>query len=296
MLYYDPERKGESMKKRYLSEENLERVSQVISKSNFKDLSPENLLTAFQEEGIHSLEDFAKQLTEALKNPKGIPEKLDYETIMSKPTPQELVETIVHQVPQIPFRVNGVLYDPEDIARFNGKELGFVMNNRSKEPELIVLEDKNVWAPFVRMTMLTRQVLSDPVYKPAESGRSTGGPNNLEPASFGGAVIVVGPGGPAPIPVSGAPLWLYEHGEFAGSLLSLDSGESYRDLTDVGWWVFGSDWSDRVSSTSLTSSMCLAFEHVDFGGSMLWLGPHQYYRDLTAVGWNDRISSVINSG
>jgi hypothetical protein len=293
--------------KRYLSQENLESVSRVVARSNFKDLTPDTLLTAFQEEGIQSLDDLAKQLTKALQDPKGLPEKLNYETILSRPTPRELVETIVHQVPQIPFRVDGVLYNPEDIVRFNGKELCFIGNNRSRDPELLVLEDKSVWAPFVRMTMLTRQVSADPVVMSPEGGRTRVGPSTFGGGGFPtsppgkGTVIIPPGGGPTKGSIGGPPetgpaLVLYEHARFQGDSLSLDSGESYRDLTHVGWWVFASDWNDKISSNSDTTSLCLAFEHVGFQGSTLWLGPHLFNWDLTALGWNDRISSVINSG
>jgi hypothetical protein len=82
-----------------------------------------------------------------------------------------------------------------------------------------------------------------------------------------------------------------------GSALTLKSGESYRDLTEVGWWIFAGDWNDQFSSMHKTTSLCGAFEHIHFQGSYIQLGPVSSHRDnLHTYGWGDRISSVINSG
>ena len=50
---------------------NVEKLNQILIRSNFKDLTPDTLLEAFKVEGIYSLEDLAKRITTALQDPKG---------------------------------------------------------------------------------------------------------------------------------------------------------------------------------------------------------------------------------
>ena len=101
---------------RDLSESNIEKVTRIIASSNFEDLTPETLLLAYEEEGIRSLEDLTQRLTEAIQDPKGRPQRLNYE-LFSKPTPSEASATIEHKVPKMPFIVNAIEHDPEDIVR-----------------------------------------------------------------------------------------------------------------------------------------------------------------------------------
>src|SRR5215217_8731459 len=113
-----------------LPERNVEKIHQIVSGSNFKDLTLETLLMAYKEEGIQSLEDLAKRLIEALQDPKRRPQRPNYEGLFSEPTPDELLEKIEHKVPKVPFILNGVTYDPEDIVEFNGQELCFIVDSQ----------------------------------------------------------------------------------------------------------------------------------------------------------------------
>jgi hypothetical protein len=277
-----------------LSQASAEKLNEAIVRSNFDNLTPEILLEAFKAEGIGSLEDLAKRMTEALKDPRGGPERVPYSELFTQPTPKSIRDTITHPVPTVPFVVDGVMHDPEDIVRYNGEELGFIPQKGGTE--LLVMRDKGLWAPFVRTLLLTRSVVN--------------GMSALEQYQFGGyswvspqdgPTVVVSPppvtfGPPVPPP---APPWLslWTDINLSGSALTLDPGESYRDLTNVGWWIFAGNWNDKFSSVHRTSSLCMAFEHIHFAGSFLWIGPSESHQmNLHDLGWGDRISSVINSG
>src|SRR5215212_4505619 len=90
-----------------------EKLNTIIIRSNFPDLTPETLLDAFQAEGIGSLEDLAKRLVTILQNPEGRPQRIPYDTLFAEPTPPDIVAAIEHPVPEMPFVVDGVLYDPK---------------------------------------------------------------------------------------------------------------------------------------------------------------------------------------
>src|SRR4051812_37414812 len=97
-----------------LSEATAEKLNTVIIRSNLPDLKPETLLASFEEEGIRSLEDLAKRLVKLAQDPEGLPQRINYEGLFTQPTPKELLERIEHQVPTVPFVVDGVEHDPED--------------------------------------------------------------------------------------------------------------------------------------------------------------------------------------
>jgi hypothetical protein len=65
-----------------------------------------------------------------IKEEKGVAEKMpsniSKEEFMEKyRMPPESEKTIIHQVPPVPVIIDGTLYQPEEIHRFDGKQLGF---------------------------------------------------------------------------------------------------------------------------------------------------------------------------
>jgi hypothetical protein len=65
-----------------------------------------------------------------IKEEKGVAEKIpsniSKEEFMEKHRmPPEDEKTIIHQVPPVPVVIDGTLYQPEEIHRFDGKQLGF---------------------------------------------------------------------------------------------------------------------------------------------------------------------------
>jgi len=274
---------------RDLSESNIEKVTRIIASSNFEDLTPETLLRAYEEEGIRSLEDLTQRLTEAIQDPKGRPQRLNYE-LFSKPTPREASATIEHKVPKVPFIVNGIEHDPEDIVRYNGRELCFIVDSRSEPSELVVLEDKAVWSSFLQTIVLANLV-------PNAADFQYGGYHSVpgpRPASEG-SVIQVTP--PNPLGKSTADVYMFSEPNLVGSRLELGPNLMYTDLTrlDIIWLL--DDWNDEIESISPTTSFCIFAEHIDLGGSKLFFkDPRVGSRNLETIGWNNRISSVWNMG
>jgi hypothetical protein len=276
--------------KEIISPAKAEKVNTIILRSNFKDLTPETLLESFKAEGIRSLEDLARRFTTALRDPEGLPQPIPYEELFARPTPRDVVAAIKHPVPQIPFIVDGVEHDPEDIVRYNGQELAYIPQKGGTE--LLLLKDKSVWGPLVQTALLSRAVSTALLpHDYPSSPRSVGGPPDATTLNLlaGGGVGPV-PDPPPPwtagfvdINMDGDGLWLY-------------SGESRRDLTKVSWGLFD-DFNDKFSSLHRTTSLCMAFEHIHFKGSSFFFGPsYENWLDLRTIGWNDRISSFINGG
>jgi hypothetical protein len=205
-----------------------------------------------------------------------------------------VLKTIEQRVPEIPIIVDGECLDPREITRFNGVELGFIPLHDGKG--LLLLTDKTTWAPFVRTLLISRAVNSG---MSALEKYQYGGYSFVTPTN--GPVVIVGQPTPAagpPVPEPPPPeLILWSDINLGGSALTLYSGESRRDLTQVGWSIFGGSWNDRISSVGRTTSLCMAFEHIHFAGGFLWLGPNHFNTlNLHDFQWGDRISSVINSG
>ncbi len=197
----------------------------------------------------------------------------------------------------MPFIVKGVEYDPEDIVRFNGKELLFILTSRSGSPEMVVIEDKSVWSSFLQTQMIVNLVTTN---WDALEGQQYGG-YTTHPAE--GPVIIVTPPRPGQGSSGGgssltASVRMYSDADLKGSMIELGPDRVYSDLTSQYIFSPFDDWNDEISSFSGTASFCVYGEHIHFDpGSKLvlqlrGLGHH----NLEELGWNDRISSVWNMG
>jgi hypothetical protein len=71
----------------------------------------------------------------------------------SKPTPPDLVARTMHRVPKVPFVLNGTLYDPQDIRRFDGREIHLVATAIG-EP-ILAVDDREVMARWWQLTYLS---------------------------------------------------------------------------------------------------------------------------------------------
>lgn len=266
-----------------------ENLTTLLMRSNYDDLTPETLLAAFQAEGVRSLEDLTQRMTDELQKSNGQPQPIPYDSLFAPPSP-EFVAQIEHPIPQVPIVVNGVTYAPEEITRFNGREIGYIPQDGGRH--LLLLTDRDAWVPFVKSALLARAVASS-VDRHNLGGFSW---SRSAPAlaMFAGPTVVVG--GPTTYPPQP---WIgyFEHYECNGDGVWLDSGESRTDLRCVGSWPFKSDFNDTFSSYSRSTGLSMAWEHIHFTGDWLWTGPNATdMMDLRWVGWNDRISSIINSG
>jgi len=186
-------------------------------------------------------------------------------------------QDIVHTVPEIPVLIDGVMFDPKDIKRFDGQELHFIAARDRQS--MIAITDRAVmgkWWEMTYVTSLTNSASSVP--------RALASHFSLpEPA-----------------------VNYYEDDNFLGSIISHRKNRGFADLTQHRTSLFGPTWNDRISSLILVNlTVCVLYENVQYGGATHTFyasvpsspeGPVSYPIDrephLRPYGWNDRASSV----
>jgi hypothetical protein len=258
-----------------------ERIRRALARRDLEALTPEAILKAFREEGIRSLEDYARKLSAVYREGRGAPQRIDV-AAFARRTPARLAASIKHKVPEVPFVVGGVVHDPKDIARFNGRELLFVDGD-----ELRVYTERDASALLFQSFALYDVI--EAALKRA-GGLPSSKPSTITP-STGGTVIV-----PPPPPSQGSPsgtpnLIMCDDADYGACDLYLESGYAFPDLTECYTPPFGSGWNDCISSIYPTQCLCVFSEHINFQGSQLVSSGNS---NLTTIGWNDRISSVQN--
>lgn len=240
--------------------------------------------------GNATVHDLAEQLKR-----HGLP--FSYSKLRTK-TPQEIVSRIVQRVPKVPFILNGTMYDPKDITRFNGYELHFVP--APSGDHMLVVDNPGLIKSWLRLLHYEKNGYT--MRQTAQPGAHYGG--HVYPSSQPGTPIV--PSVPIPSPGGGEAggelpgfglfsvstgddrTFFYEHINSGGASFVLHKGRAYRDLTRVYMFPFG-NWNDEISSLS-GSNIVTLYEHINFGGQTLILnGP---INSLVEYGWNDRTSSV----
>jgi hypothetical protein len=261
-------------------------------------LSVETLVAAYKAEGIASLEDLARRYLADSERARCAKQRPDLSRFRRPPRP-EFEASIVHRPPELPFVLNGTLYDPKDIKRFDGHELHFVVGYQHATDEILAVDDRGELGSLVHAAVVAnrgKDMLYDPIgpLEPADgSGGSGDGP---------GPQIVIptpGMGGPESVPgyfSTPVETVMYSDVDYGGAIFSVDRNSAYRDLTSVYiFWPFD-DWNDEISSLGGCNSTCGYSDHVNFEGNSLVLFPHSGVPNLVPLGWNDRISSVQNWG
>jgi len=156
--------------------------------------------------------------------------------------------------------LNGTLYDPEDIQRFNGQELHFVP--AANRDHILVVDDRDVMVKWWQLSQLSGI---------AEAAKRTPAPreDTIDPHSY-----------------------FREDLNYEGDFLYLLPGYWWPDLTQVSMTgLFSGDWNDEISSVSVRPNQnCVLHEHINGEGSSVTLYNNEPY--LEAFGWNDRASSV----
>ncbi|HEX4816231.1 MAG TPA: hypothetical protein VFV66_26095 [Nonomuraea sp.] len=191
-----------------------------------------------------------------------------------KPSP-ELTARIVQRIPTIPFLLNGVMYDPQDITRFNGQELHTVATPDADH--MLAIDDREVIESWWRLTYLERY--RSELHHPEAEGRpSKAGDGQLLKTFY-------------------PRTWFYEHINLGGSQIYLNKNRGYKDLTEVSDGLF-SDWNDKISSYYMIGTqVTVLHEHVNWTGQthstvLSYPPPERKVLELLSVGWNDRASSV----
>ncbi|MCJ0868944.1 hypothetical protein [Streptomyces sp. AP-93] len=221
-------------------------------------------------EGIVSTGDLLSALSEGLRlletDEENVGQPLSLE-LTRRETPRELVSAIVQRIPEVPFVLNGTVYDPEDITRFNGKELHFVASPEGDH--MLVLDDRELFASWRQLTFLEQY----------RHGRCL--PPITEPLSsslFARAA--------PPFPQTG----FNEHINFEGDWKNLRKNRGFRKL---------GSWNDEISSFKMVGTRVTElYEHNDYLGEtftrvLAWEGDAYFEeRNLHNYGWGDRASSV----
>lgn len=265
----------------------LSRALELIGAVANRDANPEDIVSQMRNEGVDALDVVVAALAgQARQQPadrRSAQRPIDVRGF-SRQTPPELAASIVHKVPKVPFVLNGTLYDPEDVRRFDGRELHFV----NVHDELVAFDDRDVIArawELMYVAPRTETQFIAPANQPqrpvAFSSYPTG-PENY---------------GPGPWPwwpeVGAAGAYFYEDSGYEGwgAKLFLQPNRGYWDLTQVcrGFLCTG-DWNDVISAVHCHhTSVCVLHEHINMQGSTYTCCA---CKELDSAGWNDRASSV----
>jgi hypothetical protein len=268
------------------------RTLDLISAVAAGEAEREDIVAELKSEGIDSLDVLVDVLAQATqKAPRNrVPPCLRDPQQLSNETPADLLAKIVHPVPRLPFLLRGALYDPSDIARFNGQELHFISSG--DKSHIIAIDDRAVIERWWQFSFVSANLKT---FKANESGMSTTG--SWRPGGdIGGGYLGTSPTFDLPKlglgGTRGAPYirtTFFEDINFRGSDIELEPGLGYPDLTKVSWTFLGTgDWNDTISSVRLDGTeLAMLYEHVNWGGSTF---STTHEPNLTTFGWNDRAS------
>jgi hypothetical protein len=293
-------------------------ILNVLQKDRVDTLTKEALVKAFNDEGIFDLEGAAERIVKrTIKDcelSKVEPRRIDFSQL-GKRTPSNVAKVIVHPVPAIAFTIDGVLYDPHDIRRFNGEALVYIPTITADGTyglQLFHEETSAVIATYLQTRYLASLLFPDdpsipglpPPRQPGDNsnGGIKQGPPNLIPPGDSGSSSGSSSGGtgvptpqPSLPPVTEGQVQMFDGVAFNGDWFWMARGRTWSDLTKVsrGGW-FGGDWNDAIMSLSSTGTACIYSEDINLQGSKLYIGNYHAVSDLTPLGWQRRISSAWN--
>ncbi|MGH3365777.1 MAG: hypothetical protein ACRDOY_01055 [Nocardioidaceae bacterium] len=268
----------------------LSRALGLITAVANRDAAIEDITAQLRQEGYDALDVVVAALANASRQPthnRRSQHPVDVRRF-SEPSPRELVAEIVHRAPMVPFVLNGTLYDPADIKRFDGRELHFVAGDGG---QLLAFDDREIIARTWELTFASRM----PPNLAEREGRGQAGAQGVQKPS-----VLVDDMGPVPWPwwpTHGAPgTYFYEDSGYQnwGDDLHLRPHYGYSDLTRVSAGFLGSEsWNDRISAYQCWGTyVVVLFEHVNYTGNTYTTTYGLSHKELTSIGWNDRASSI----
>jgi len=283
----------------------LSRALELIGAVAHRDAYPEDIVAQLRNEGFDALDVVVAALAgHARQQPaarRAAERRIDVRSF-SRPTPRELAARIVHQVPKVPFVLNGTLYDPKDVRRFDGQELHLL----SVRGELVAFANRDVMTKVWELLYITPEMW--------EKIHTHGHPDVFYPPTPLPAAPATPPSsgypqGPEPFGAEPWPPWPEDRDDPAGTYFYEDAGHegwgeelylrqnrNYPDLTEVGRGIFGlGDWNDVISAVHCVfrhgsgPTICVLHEHINLTGSTFTCCG---CKELDTPGWNDRASSV----
>jgi hypothetical protein len=246
-------------------------------------LTVEDVLKALEEDGIRDLQQLVKrQLAQAKAGRKAL---CRADMLGPSPKPASRARGKAQRPVTVPVQIDGVLYDPKDIHRFDGQVLHFVAPSDTRPLQAFTGEQ---WPTTLRTYIQVSNAGSNLHGNDAQV--SLGGPPGVPKA--GGTTPPQG-GGVVIYPVTQAEF--FSDSNFQGDHLWLTWQWERPDLTKLGrgdWWDRKS-WNDCISSVSPVPNVgfLVLCEDINLGGASLSV-PFAV-RDLGPLGWNDRASSLV---
>lgn len=253
-----------------------------------------------------------------------------YSELLEK-TRTKINPRIVQRVPQVPFSLNGTMYDPKDIIRFNGQELHFVLAP-SGDHMLVVdnIELLKIWEILADHEISEYRTMRQssgvtpthtlphlPHFVPPPPGGSTGGGVHPLGAEFPDLGAGLSPELPSPglsLPPYNPPTWhltnLFSNANYTGYNFVLRGAVSDLRLILLGYdWTMRNThgatyagvqhyagyntWNRRVTSLkNLGIYPCRLYEDKNFRGESLTT--YEWISDLAPLGWDYRVQSVRN--
>ena len=227
--------------------------------------------------------------------------------------------------PRVPVLLEGTLYEPEDMARFDGQ----VLHTLDADDHIVAFRDRATIAQLwlVKATdYLASQSRWEALERYRYGGHTTTVPEEVPPIEWpypgtgdGGELhpSTVNPQFP-PYPEPDVPAsspgsqWaeFWSDPEGGGETLRLARGFHFSDLTEVGYGFLNtSDWNDRISRVHIHGDGYVAlYEHIDFDGASHTLHPGPLPQqapygpsrpatityDLSKVGFDNITSSIVH--
>jgi len=252
----------------------------IISAIATRDAAVEDIVRELRNRGVKSLEDVLDMVRQATarrdESAKTTPDPVDFKKFSVGADYKQRLD-IVHTVPEIPVLIDGVMFDPKDIKRFDGQELHFIAARDRQS--MIAIADRAVMGKWWEMTYVTSLTSS-----------ASSAPRALASHfSFPEPAVIY-----------------YEDDQFGGSIISHGKNRGFYDLTQHKTSIFGHSWNDRISSLQLVNlTICVLHWDIHWQGATMTFqastpsspeGPPSYPVDwepsLRPYGWNDQASSV----
>lgn len=261
----------------------------LISAISKRDASTEDIASQLREKGILSVNDVIDHIrqTAVRMSENLMPVTIDFRKF-NVPLTYEPRRDAVHKIPDIPVTIDGTLYDPKDIMRFDGQELHFVP--APDREYMIAISDRTVISKWWEMTYLS-SVMAKSAF---DALSDIGGDSAIARSDIARSDATAGE-------IS------YYDDVGGGSWISHRGNRGYVNLKNVSMGIFSGNWNDKISSALGGGGMRMAIlhEHVGWTGSTFTMyayktlspeGPVQrpiiYERNLHTYGWGDRASSV----
>jgi hypothetical protein len=219
------------------------------------DAAREDVVAALRDKGVDSLDVMVAFMSEMVRRDRdpGHRARLVNVRRAASPAAREPSPPSVHRPGVLPFLLQGTLYDPADIERFQGQELHFIP--AAAGDHIIVIDDRDIVESWRQLSYLS---------------------SNVNPAPV------------SSIPPRQQRTYFYEDIGYSGPYLEVPKDRGYYDLTEVG---FFSDWNDCISSVvNYGTTFTVLHEHIHWTGSTWTTCGCDF--DLGVHGWNDRASSV----